>query len=976
MKQKRVWCGVSAFLVSAFILTQSLSVYAIKSEADINQMLGTSSYEIKNSDGGDTEYFKSKTSSLDEHMDNKLNMIERLVDEGTVLVKNNGALPFKGVAKITLLGRSSVDVVYNGSSGNGTIGNSGNENINLTLKVGLEKAGFTVNPVMWDYYKANSKTESDPSVLPNEGISDYSDAAIVVLTRNAGEGADAADGYYELTETEKALVEKAKQISSKVVVLVNSPSPLAFDEFDRDDGVDAILQVGGLGATGVKSIGNILSGKVNPSGRLVDTYAADSRSSAAYQNISTYAYTNAAEITAASPNGSGEGNTKYVVQQEGIYIGYKYYETRYEDAVLNQGNASGNAGVYESKGNWNYADEVTYSFGYGLSYTTFEKTITSFKVENNVVKMDVKVKNTGDVAGKEVVQVYAQTPYTEYDKKNGVEKSSIQLLNFGKTQELKPGEEETVTVKMDIYNIASYDSAIEQNYILDEGSYYFAVGNGAHDALNNILAAKGKSLADGMDYDGDSSLAKKWQKTEFEVLDDYEFTEEGFTTVNGLYHNNTGTEVCNRLDEGDLNNLLGDGATVYLTRSDWQGTWPTAQTTLTPNDYMVDRLTFNGVYEKGSSDTSEFTYNSGTTYQISIMMGLPYDHEMWDVILDQLMIEEMIVTVGKNFGAIDPILGISFPGTSDNDGVGSGPCTRYLKEFDDGSTPFEGVTAYSSIDAKMFPSETVEAATFNQELIYEFGEILSEESYYNGMTTLWGPGLNLHRTPYSGRNFEYFSECSQLTYILGAQITAGMQSNGMIACPKHFVVNDQEQDRYGYSVYLNEQTARENSLRGFEGCVAVGKAKNIMTALNRYGCDWIGACEPIQNDILRDEWGFDGYTITDNAVYPYMCGNCIALGTDKFMLLPGNDRNDQLNKQAVLSDARLFEALRTATHRILYVYVNSKAMNGMAANAEIVPVTPWWKAALITVDVVLGVLAIGSLAWYVVGETKNKKKEA
>ena len=338
-----------------------------------------------------------------------------------------------------------------------------------------------------------------------------------MLSRVTGEGGDAADGYYELAENELELVRRAEKISDKVIVVINSPSAVAIDALVKDEAVGAILQVGGLGARGTKALGSILSGAVNPSGKLTDIYAADSRSSAAYQMSGTREYTNAADILAAADPalGVGAGGTKYTVFSEGIYVGYKYYETRYEDTVMGQGNSDGTAGTFLSEGGWNYKDEVNYSFGYGLSYTSFSQELESVSVENNVINAQVKVKNIGNTAGKEVVQLYVQSPYTDYDRQNGVEKSAIQLVTFGKTNLLKPGEEETVTLKMDTYNIASYDAKTAKTWILDDGVYYFAVGNGAHEALNNILAAKGRTIADGMTEDGDASLTGTWENSSF-----------------------------------------------------------------------------------------------------------------------------------------------------------------------------------------------------------------------------------------------------------------------------------------------------------------------------------------------------------------------------------------------------------------------------------------------------------------------------
>ena len=971
---KRLSRGLTTVFTVIFTVVLGLTALAYQAEADVNQILGTSSYEIVQNEGAeetDTRYFKQKTRSIDEFMQQKLDIIEQVTDEGTVLLKNeNSALPLAAGARVTLFGKASYNSVYGGYSGNAQIGNLGNQNINWTFRRGLEEAGFAVNDEMWNFYAqrniaydAAPSAEIAPDQLPMGSVSGYADAGIVVFSRVTGEGGDAADGYYELTQTELDLVAAAKEACGKVIVIINSPSPIAIHALKEDAGVGTILQIGGLGALGTVSVGKILAGEVSPSGKLIDTYAASSRSSAAYQSAGTVAYANADAISAAATSiGIGAGGTKYTVFSEGIYVGYKYYETRYEDCVLGQGNAASSAGTFMSQGSWNYDEEVDYPFGYGLSYTDFSQELTGLTVENDVVTATVRVTNEGDVAGKEVVQLYVQSPYTEYDKENGVEKSAIQLVNFGKTGILQPGASAEVTLKMDLYNIASWDYQNAKTWILDEGSYYFAVGESAHDALNNVLAAKGADVA------GDKDLARVWENDAFRTLGEYEFTEAGFTTENGLFHNNTETAYTNRLDEADLNNLVGEGTTTYLSRSDWSGTWTEGLKAVTATEEMIDQIAFLSDYQKGEPVGDTYTYGADTAFNILMAKGKSYDDEVWEDILNQLMVEEMIAMVGKNFGAIDPVLGLNFPGTNDNDGVGSGPCVGYPTSLDTGSTVIEGETKYSAIEPRMYPSETVEAATFNQQLIYDLGEVMSEDCFYTGMTTLWGPGLNIHRHPYAGRNFEYFSEDSQMTYIMGAQITAGVQSNGVICGPKHFAFNDQETDRYGFAVYTNEQAGRENSLRGFEGAVAVAKAKNVMTSLNRVGCRWMGINTALQNDVLRSEWGFDGYTITDNALEPYMCGRSIALGTDKLMLLPGNERNDELNKEALLADSTLFAAVRQACHRILYVYVNSKAMNGISADTQIVPVTPWWKTALVNVNVVLGCLValgiVGCIATY------------
>ena len=985
MKLKKISRGFAAFFVLIYIAMLALTSLAFEAQADVNQMLGTASYKIVDTGDGteDTQYFKKTTRSIDSFMDQKLALVEEIVGEGIVLLKNDGVLPIASNAKVTTLGKASTALVYGGSSGNAAIGNPGNSEINWTLKRGLENAGLQVNPSVWAFYEsqqlsytAEPSAEPDPSGIPADDEDEYSDAAVVVFSRVTGEGGDAADGYYELTAEELALVKNAEEISEKVIVVINSPSAVAIHSLVEDESVGAILQVGGLGARGTKALGSVLTGAVNPSGKLTDIYATDSRSSAAYQMAGTKEYTNAAEILAAADTalGIGAGGAKYTLFSEGIYVGYKYYETRYEDSVMKQGNADGKAGAFHSSDGWNYADEVDYSFGYGLSYTSFTQELQNIAVEEGVITATVNVTNTGSLPGKEVVELYVQSPYTEYDRQNGVEKSSVQLVTFGKTGLLEPGAEETLTLKMDTYNIASYDAKAAKTWILEEGTYYFAVGNGAHEALNNILSAKGKTTADGMTANGDAALTKTWDNPTFTTLSNPTFTENGFNTENGLFHNNTDAQITNRLGDADPNIILGDSTVTYLTRTDWNGSWSSGIQALTANKAMIDHITFAPLYEKGEAVGDMYHYGMEGSMSAIMAMGKSYDDSVWDELLDQMIPEEMIATVGKNFGAIDPILAISFPGTSDNDGVGSGPATNYSSEYDQGSTVFEGITKYSTIDPRMYPSESVQASTFNQKLSYRTGEMMSEDCYYAGLTSLWGPGLNLHRHPYAGRNFEYYSEDSMMTYITGAQITAGLQSNGVIAGPKHFCFNDQETDRYGFAVYVNEQAARENSLRGFEGAVAVAKAKNIMTSLNRIGPDWVGESDELQNGILREEWGFDGYTITDNALEPYMCGRSIVYGNDKLMLLPGNSRSDELNKTALLNDVNLFAAVREACHRILYTFVNSKAMNGISSSIEVVPVNPWWKTVLIDADVIFGCLAALCIIGMLTGENKMKKE--
>lgn len=990
------WRGFSTLFGSLTAIFCGVTLLASSYVREINSFMGIASAEVVNKGGESAEdclYYESEYDSIDEMLTAKSELCEEITDEGIVLLKNNGVLPLENVKKVTCLGRASTDLVYGGGSGAGIIGNEGTV-INATLKEGLEEAGYEVNPTMWDFYSESeyvrssggsggmdeySLGEAPTGEYPSDkGYEDYADACIVVFARNSGESNDAptgdfADGsvYYQLTETEQAVLDEAKANFDKVIVLVNSPSALSIEELKRDDEIDAVFSAGGLGMNGARSFGKILSGEVNPSGHLADTYAVDSLSSPALVNHGDYAFSNAAGITKASENGEAEHNTNYLVQAEGIYTGYKYYETRYEDCVLGQGNASSDAGTFASQGTWSYPEEVSYSLGYGLSYTSFEQKVQSIEVKDDVIRAEVEVTNTGDTAGKDVVQLYAQSPYTKYDQRNGVEKSSVQLVNFEKTKLLKPGESEVVSIKMDLYNICSYDTNGRGTWILDDGTYYFAVGGSAHDALNNILAAKGKTTADGMDDDGDKELARTWENADFRTFENPEFGEDGFTTCAGTYHTTTDTAVKNRLETMDLN-YWKDGSVTYLSRNDWAGTWPVSVDDLAATEEMIPHLLAE-TYEPGDTDTSDIVTGADTDYQVSMMIGKSYDDEGWEQILDQMSMEDMMSLVGKDFSATEPIPGIGYPGTIENDGP-SGCATNYSSDYDGDGTIFDGIDTYSSINPRMYPSESLAACTYNQELVYRLGQMNGEDTFYTDQTTIWTPGLNLHRTPYSGRNFEYFSEDSMITYILGAQHVAGIQSKGAVAAPKHFAFNDYETNRFGLCTFMNEQTARENGLRGFEGAMAVGRAKNTMTTLARMGCDWIGMCGELQNDVLRGEWGFEGFIVTDNAIMPYMYGNAVTYGTDKFVVFMPGRYEEQLSPEVLSKDKKLLESVREACHRILYVNVNSAAMNGVSSDVEIKDATPGWQMALFIVDGVLAALTVLCVLLFVRAKRKYAKE--
>lgn len=947
----------------------------------INDTLQIKQWEVVDASGSDvdTEYYKSKYSSVAELLEDKYKLIQQICEEGSVLLKNeNDALPLaEDSLHISVFGRNSADWVYGTSNGAAQV----NASMCDSLDTVLESFGLTVNPTLFELYRNASEPSRAvgatrytigelPASVYTPAITatydDYNDAAIVVFSRVNGEGSDffqspdeVRDGDGEhvvlgLQNTERAALEQAKACSDRVIVLLNSDYPIEIEELKNDDEVDAILWCGSTGVNGLYGTARVIVGEASPSGHLTDTYAVSSQSSPAMQNFGDFTFLNAAEIDATSAD-------KYVTYQEGIYVGYRYYETRYEDSVLGEGSATSAVGATGDADRWEYTDEVSYSFGYGLSYTNFSETITDWEIDvsNKTARMEVLVENTGDVAGKHVVQLYAQSPYTEYDRQYNVEKSAVQLLDFEKTQELAPGDRETVVLNIDLDLLASYDYTNAKTFIFDAGDYYFALGNGAHDALNNILAAKGYDVSDGMDYDGDEALVCHYRQAELD------------TTVFSVAV--TGETITNHMDDVDLN-YYGIELT-YLTRSDWAGTFPKPQE-LTANSAVIAALGDGASYvpDESSQDFSDvvegINYGSTeTSYQLILARGLAYNDPIWQDILNQLTIEELSGTVAQARVGAFACPSIGFAGSSQSDGP-AGIRNTYLAEEDE-----------YKISATMFQSECILASTFSKKLAEAEGEMFGEDGLWTDVSSAWAPGSNTHRTPYGGRNTEYFSECSVLAGIIGRAECIGASRYGVAMAPKHFALNDQETNRGGLATFCNEQAAREIYLRAFEMCFSSGVNVGSMLATNRIGCTYSGAHYGVLQEIVREEWGMNGGFITDmiggSASVNYVDGPAAAIaGTtmincNNATLYAGE--TGTLNEQVILSDATLFRAIREDCHRNLYMWVNSNAMNGVTSNSQIVYVMAWWQVLIIGMIAGFAVLTVGSAATLVV--TSVKKKE-
>ena len=1014
---RRVWRGVTTATASLLALSVCASTVVDGFRTDIDKFLGTKSTKLvtENSDGTDLYTFKSDYTSTTELLHGIQDVGERMSEEGSVLLKNNGALPLTKdeTQKITLLGFSSYYPVQGGDMGSSLVENTGTDADTVDMVGAFKAKGFGLNQTVADMYEALKPTYKSevqswggtveynhitaPSTTgvfsskePSQAAMDGQNATwkdsmndnnvmIVTIARSTSEngsynpGTAGVDPTQNLNQTdplglsddERDLINAAVTAKAanggKVIVLLNNASAMEVDNV----GVDAILQVGLPGGYGFYGVADILSGDVNPSGHLTDTYAVKNANSPAAQNFGDLQWTNA--------NPDIKMNDA-IVEAENIYIGYKYYETRYFDTVMNQGNASSTVGSSTGSA-WNYDDEVTYPFGYGLSYTTFTQTLDDLNVdlENETVTAKVTVTNTGSVAGKDVVQLYVSLPYTDYDKEHGVEKAAVQLLDYGKTAELAPGASETVTITADMQNMASWDSTADNAagtkgcYILDAGDYYFTIGNGAHEAVQNVLAAEGQ------DVGGDADKAKSWNLGSQD-------TTTFATTKNG-------TAVENQLADMDVNYWL-PGTATYLTRADWEGTFPKTYKDLTATDEMIDILD-NDIYEiNANGDPSTVTFGADNGLTLADLKGVSdINDERWDMLMDEITLEECMIRTGFGGTSTKVIESIMSPETIQNDGpngIYSYPLGQYANTDASTGDPCVVDANDPNLTYKMgtMVNETVIAQTFNKDLAADYGRVIGNYSLWANTTIFWGIGTNLHRLPYNARNHEYYSEDAVLTAGQGTAYAAAAMEYGVIIAPKHLAFNDTEINRTGVSVFMTEQQARENELRGTQGIVENAHVLGVMTAYNRVGITQDNAHTGLTKNILRNEWGFQGlisedfiqdanYVVLKEAV---LNGVTMSCNTGDNTMAAVSEKYPYWTVEAVSQDTTMMTALKQAMKYQNYALANSNAMDGMASNTKLVSVRTWYDNALTAVQIVFAALTVLAAAMYVLDERKSKKQ--
>ena len=926
------------------------NVYANKYSDLISVYFNQPTSKVVSASNETTEHFTSDYASDDEREQALADMGTTILREGVTLLKNeNGTLPLEATSKISVFGQDSVDSVY-GGGGAGSIDTSKAQ----SLMDAFEQAGFDVNPTLTEFYTTGAgkdyrKTSTDAygkgtfavNEVPASAYTDdveksfasYNDAAIVVIGRSGSESQDLptdklASGYtyLQLDDDERAMLKMASDNFDKVVVLLNTQNPMELADLE-DDSIDAVMWIGSLGQTGAGGVAEALNGTVNPSGHLPDTYAYDLKSAPSSANFGSYAIV----------NGTDRFTSSYMAYAEGIYVSYRYYETRYEDVVL------GN----EARSNYDYTKQVAYPFGYGLSYTDFTWSDYSMKKADGGFDISVKVTNTGKTAGKDVVQLYMQSPYTDYDKANGIEKASVELVGYAKTDTLKAGASETVTVHVDQESMKTYDSAGEGTYIMDAGDYYLVAGTDAHNALNNILAAKGKTTADGMTENGNAALAAK---------------HTVHSQDNTTYAKSAATDekISNQFDDVDLTTY--DNSFTYLSRSDWTGSWPAtyADGKWTASQKFLDALTIDTAQsepeQKPTTDTDNPSYGK---LNASMLMDTDYADESWSALIGQMSVKELDQLVRIGGYATKSVSSTQLPATTDKDGPAGISSTLVGGESGMG-----------------YPSEIVIAATWNSDLAESFGKAIGEDSLALKVAVWYGPACNIHRNPYGGRAFEYFSEDSYLSGAMCAKVVAGAGSKGVVSTVKHFALNDQETNRMGGAIFANEQTIRQLYLRPFEMSVRDGGATAMMASMNRIGSRWTGGHKGLMTNTLRGEWGFNGFVVTDQASYSVFAyedlregleaGTDLWLNTDAGLWkLPDDDMTD-----GVIAN------MQRAAHNISYAISRSNAMNGLSANSKIVKVTPLWRWGVYALDGVVTVGAVALIAIATLQILRRRKRDA
>lgn len=890
MRRRRA--AVLSFAVAGVLLAALLIADLTLERWDqkIRVDLGQSSMEVTGREEGEAVRFASKFEDPALLREAAAALCRTAEEEGIVLLRNaEGVLPLKAGARISVFCGSPA--LMTGPVSGGAYRADGDKDAFVKA---MEEAGLDLNRSLWDYF-VRGGGDSLPGKI-RDTFADYPDAAVVVITRTGEREEGAQQRPTALTERERALLQLAGEASEQVIAVLNTPWPMEAG-FLEEYGVDACLWTGALGETGVYGLASVLAGTVNPSGKLPDTCVFSADSAPSYANAQTGLISNSAH-----PAGN-----RYLVLAEGIYVGYRYYETRYEDVVTGAEAASA----------YSYAETVAYPFGYGLSYTDFTWSGVQCRETTEGWNVSVRVTNAGNTPGSEVVQVYLQRPFTEYDKESGIEKPSAELVGFARTGLLDAGESETVTVQLKGDMLDTYDSSTGK-YIRETGEYYVTAARNAHHAVNNLLAAKGyaesgRISGTGMDLpqeqvQGDSRLAQALRSAAL---------SESVRDAAG--------EGAVRLQEADLRTY--DGSFRYLSRTDWTGTWPVyyADGNFKAPSSLMERLRAGQDSIRESASPVYNTAHGDTNLQLAELVGVGAEDYRWGWLMDQLSWRETYSYVRKAGGITGAVASCGIPETFGKTGAAG------LEDAD-------GKAA-----GMIYPAPAVLAASWDEKLVQRIGQLVGEDALADGTALWYTPVMNLHRLPAGSGNLSGFSEDSCLAGHMGAALTRGAREKGLIPVVGKLALTGDPEGEHGTLVMASEQSVRELYLEPLRYCVLNGRPGGVMTGTGRLGPRWYGGHEGLISGILRGEWSFDGVVTTD-LLQPEDASCCDILeglnaGTDLW-------RNMD-NSAYTLRGAQLTYGVRTlfrnAVQRAVYMISQSSAMNGLTAQTRVGYRRPAWK---------------------------------
>ena len=837
--------------------------------------------------------------------------------EAVTLLKNDDSnLPLSG-KKVNVFGWGSTNPVYGGTGS----GSMSKQYKTVSLLDGMKQAGLKTNTELSKLYTDYRKDRPEVGMFAQDwtlpevpakqysdklvsDAKDFSDEAVVVLTRVGGEGADLptdmkakgityknnskdyddfqkGESFLQLSKTERDMIDLVTSNFKKVTLVYNGANTFQFDFLNDYPQIQSVVWCPPAGQTGFSALGEVLAGETNPSGKASDTFLKDLTKSVSYNNFGKFEYTNMADKAAKYKGFTGDDVTAipgFVNYSEGIYVGYKFYETASDEGLIN------------------YDDTVAFPFGYGLSYTSFDQKLDSVKYKGGKVTVTATVTNTGDKAGKDVVEVYYNPPYTD----GGIEKASKNLAGFEKTKELQPGESQKVTVKFDDDDMASYDYKGVKAYVLEKGDYDISIQSDSH----HVIDHKAITVKDTVTYDSDSNT-----------------------------HNGDKTVATNQFDD-----VAGD--VTYLSRADHFANYKEA--TAAPTNFKMSDKAKETFYNNSNYDPKKFDKDSDKMpatgakngLKLSDMYGKDYDDADWDKLLDQLTFDDM-----------DNLIANGGYGTQAVKSVGK----IQLTDADGPASLNNNFTGVGSIG---FPASTAFACTWNKDLAKQFGEMIGDMAHDMHVAGWYAPAMNIHRNAFSGRTFEYFSEDSLLSGVMASSEISGAKSKGVYSFMKHFALNDQETKRTEMlCTWTNEQAMREIYLKPFEMSVKEGGAQAVMSSFNYIGNTYAGADSVLLQTVLRGEWGFKGFVLTDyfggygyqNADQEVRAGNDSMLATTKIT----NHITDK--------SATSVKAMRQAAHNILYTAANS----WQYANGEPKVATPIWKIAMYVAWGVVAVLVIG-----------------